>query len=98
MHIFVHTRAMQLVWDEAKRRANLKKHGFDFIDAEKVFSGITYTIEDRRFDYGEQRFITLGLLRETVVAVAHTEEDQELRVISMRKATRNEQAIYFEAI
>jgi len=89
---------MQLVWDEAKRRANLSKHGFDFVDAEKVFSGITYTIEDRRFDYGEQRFITLGLLRETVVAVAHTEQDQELRIISMRKATRNEQTIYFEAI
>ena len=89
---------MQLVWDEAKRGANLSKHGFDFVDAEKVFSGITYTIEDRRFDYGEQRFITLGLLRETVVAVAHTEQDQELRIISMRKATRNEQTIYFEAI
>jgi uncharacterized DUF497 family protein len=88
---------MRIVWNEAKRRGNLRKHALDFADAAKVFSGITYTIEDRRFDYEEQRYITLGLLRDTVVVIAHTEND-EVRIISMRKATRNEQAIYFENI
>ena len=88
---------MRIVWDDAKRRRNLRKHALDFADAAKVFSGITYTIEDRRFDYEEQRYITLGLLRDTVVVIAHTEND-EMRIISMRKATRNEQAIYFENI
>lgn len=89
---------MKVVWDEAKRRANLRKHGFDFADAEGVFSGITYTIEDRRFEYEEPRFITLGMLRDTVVVMAHTEARATIRIISMRKATRNEQTLYFQNI
>lgn len=89
---------MRIVFDDAKRRTNLRKHAPDLADTAQVFSGITYTVEDRRFDYGEQRFITLGLLRETVVVIAHTETSRELRVISMRKATRNEEALYFRNI
>ena len=87
---------MKIVWDEAKRRTNLRKHGLDFVDAARVFSGITYTIEDRRFGYREQRFVTLGMLRDTVVVVAHTETGYGIRIISMRKATRHEQALYFQ--
>ena len=87
---------MKIVWDEAKRRANLKKHGFDFADSPAVFAGITYTIEGRRFDYGERRFVTFGMLRDTVVVMAHTETARELRIISMRKATRHEQTLYFQ--
>ena len=89
---------MRIAFDDGKRTANLRKHGLDFADAEQVFSGITYTIEDARFDYTEQRFVTLGLLGETVVVIAHTEMQRELRVISMRKATRNEQTLYFQNI
>jgi uncharacterized protein len=89
---------MKFAWDEAKRRANLRKHGLDFIDARDVFSGVTCTIEDRRFEYGERRFITLGMLRDTVVVIAHTETASEVRVISMRKATRHEHKLYFEGI
>lgn len=89
---------MKIVWDEAKRGANLRKHGLDFADAEQVFTGITYTIEDRRFDYGERRFITLGLLRDTVIVMAHTEARRTIRIISMRKATGNEEVLYFENI
>ena len=89
---------MRIGWDEAKRRTNLRKHGLDFADAEAVFAGITYTMEDRRFDYGERRFITLGLLRDMVVVIAHTETPREVRIISMRKATKHEQTLYFENI
>lgn len=89
---------MKVVWDEAKRRANLRKHGLDFADVEQVLAGITYTIEDRRFQYGERRYITLSMLRNTVVVMAHTETPSTLRVISMRKATRNEQILYFQNI
>ena len=53
---------MKFEWDEAKRQANLSNHKLDFADAEIVFSGITFTFEDDRFEYGEDRFITLGLL------------------------------------
>ena len=87
---------MNVVWDETKRRANLKKHGLDFADAAQVLAGITRTFEDARFEYGEQRFITLGMLRDTVVVMAHTETAREFRIISMRKATRHEQILYFQ--
>jgi uncharacterized DUF497 family protein len=49
-------------WDERKRRANLKAHKLDFRDAPEVFDGLTVTYEDDRFDYGEQRYVTLGFL------------------------------------
>lgn len=53
------------------------------------------TFEDRRFDYHEERFITLGVLHEEVVVITTAETDEEIRVISMRKAERNEQEIYY---
>jgi uncharacterized DUF497 family protein len=87
---------MKAVWDEPKRRANLKKHGLDFADAARVLEGVTYTFEDTRFNYDEQRFITLGMLDDSVVVIAHTETARELRIISMRKATRYEQTLYFQ--
>jgi len=89
---------MRIVWDETKRRANLKKHGLDFADTAGVFAGIAYTLADQRFDYGERRFITMGLLRDTVVIMAHSETARELRIISMRKATRHEQNLFFQNI
>lgn len=51
---------MKYTWDEAKRQSNLRKHRLDFADAEIVFDGLTLTFEDDRFDYSEQRFITIG--------------------------------------
>ena len=58
-------------WDKAKNRSNFAKHGLDFGDAEQVFSGPCVTFEDSRFDYGEERLITLGLLDARVVVIAH---------------------------
>lgn len=52
---------MRVTWDEAKRTENLRKHGLDFMDAEDLFEGYTVTLEDDRFDYGEQRFVTFGV-------------------------------------
>ncbi len=90
---------MRYTHDPKKRTANLKKHGYDFKDAPCVIEGSpTVTFEDRRFDYGEQRFVTLGMLREAVVVITTTETDEEIRVISMRKADRNEEAIYYANI
>ena len=87
---------MEFEWDEKKRKSNIKKHGFDFIDTIKVFKGATFTFEDDRFDYGEHRFITLGMLEGIVVVIAHSEKDEIVRIISMRKATKNEQKIYYK--
>lgn len=89
---------MKFEWDAAKRQSNLDKHGLDFIDVEQVFDGETATILDDRFDYGEERFITFGLLSDRVVATVHTETDVVIRVISMRKASKHEESNYFKAI
>jgi uncharacterized DUF497 family protein len=51
-----------------------------------------------RFDYGEVRYLTFGLLRGDVIVVAHTEIDDTFRIISVRKAEKYEQEIYFNAI
>ena len=89
---------MRFEWDEAKRESNLLKHGIDFIEVEKVFEGETVTILDVRFDYGEERFITLGLLDGRVVVIVHTETDDLIRLISARKATSNEEISYVKEI
>lgn len=94
----IYTARMAFTWSEAKRATNLRAHGLDFVDAPRVFEGLTYTFEDDRFSYGEQRFVTLGLLAGIPVSIVHTESDHEIRVISFRQATRRETQIYFDAI
>ena len=89
---------MLFEWDEAKRRSNIRKHGIDFIGIEGVFAGTTITILDDRYDYGGPRFVTLGLLNGRVVVIAHTETAEVIRIISVRKATKNEEANYFKEI
>lgn len=88
---------MQYSYDKTKKALNLKKHGLDFDDVKLVIeSGKTLTFEDTRFEYGEQRFITLGMLQDTLVVIVTSETENEIRIISMRKADKNEQAIYYE--
>ena len=89
---------MEFTWHEAKRIKNLKDHGLDFVDACLVFEGSTYTFEDDRFSYGEQRFVTLGLLAGIPVSIVHTETEHEIHVISFRKATKREAGIYFNEV
>lgn len=89
---------MEFEWDEAKRIFNLRNHGIDFVGIEQVFEGETVTIPDDRFDYGEERFVTFGLLDGRVVAIAHTETDEVIRIISVRKATKDEESSYFKEI
>ena len=85
---------MQAEWDEEKCRANLQKHGLSFDDAWQVLAGDTITIPDERYDYGENRLITLGRLAGRVVVVVHVARGESIRIISMRKANAREQEIY----
>lgn len=89
---------MRFLWDEAKRQSNLHKHGFDFSDAATIFAGNVVTVVDDRFEYGEQRFATLGLLRGRVVLIIHTEEEDLVRIISLRKATTYEEQAYYQEL
>lgn len=89
---------MAFEWDEKKRKANLKRHGFDFKDAEKVFDSETTWMVDDRYDYGEIRYVSFGMLQDIVVAVVYTESDESTRIISFRRATRNEEKDYYKRI
>jgi uncharacterized DUF497 family protein len=89
---------VKFTWDERKRERNIRKHGIDFVDAEAVFNGDTLTVPDDHEDYSERRFLSIGLLNAVVVVIAHTEQDNIIRVISMRKATKNEEENYFEEV
>ncbi|MBF0421166.1 MAG: BrnT family toxin [Magnetococcales bacterium] len=84
-------------WDEQKREINIRKHGIDFEDAKAVFEGCTITVDDPG-DYGEARFISTGMVRQHVMVVIHTERKGNIRIISARKATKNEQKTYFAQI
>lgn len=85
-------------WSERKRSLNMKQHGLDFVDAPAVFAGLTFTYEDDRFSYQEQRFVTLGLLAGIPVSMVHTETAHEIRIISFRKATQREARLYFSQV
>lgn len=89
---------MNFEWDDTKRKSSIQKHGIDFINAPMIFAGYTLTIEDDRFDYDEERFVTFGILDGRVVAVVHTETQDLIRIISIRKATKNEEKEYFSQI
>ncbi|MFW9260970.1 BrnT family toxin [Nostoc sp. CALU 546] len=85
---------MAYQWDRDKAAANLRKHGVDFADAVTVFSDdLAITITDERFD--EERFITIGIdAFSRVLVVVYTWRNDEIRLISARKATRYEQKQY----
>jgi uncharacterized protein len=80
--------------DEEKSRANLQKHGLSFDDAWQFLAGDSITIPDVRYDYGEDRLITLGRLSGRIVVVVHVTRGEHTRIISMRKANAREQEIY----
>src|SRR5437867_6200880 len=77
--------SVRFEWDKAKRKENLRKHGVDFADLPPLFDGVTVTVLDDRFDYGENRFLTLGVLHGIVIVVAHTETEEVIRFISARR-------------
>ncbi len=89
---------MAFAWSERKRSLNIKQHGLDFVDAPAVFGGLTFTFEDARFSYREQRFVTLGLLAGVPVSIVHTETAHDIRIISFRQATRREARIFLDAV
>jgi hypothetical protein len=83
-------------WDETKRQRNIKVHRLDFVGAEAVWDSFTVTREDLRQDYGEQRWVTFGLLNGEVVVLVHTERNGEMHIISIRRAENYEARYYLE--
>ena len=93
------TMHLQFEWDPEKAQRNLGKHKVSFEEASTVFDDplfITFLDEEHSID--EERYITLGLSRNNnLLLIAHTDREGTIRMISARKATRNEQRFYQEA-
>jgi uncharacterized DUF497 family protein len=87
---------MRIAYDPRKRDATLRDRGLDFLDAEKVFAGRTYTKQDRRISYGELRLQTIGFLNDRMVMVVWTPRADARHIISMRKCNDREQEAYRE--
>ena len=92
---------MDFEWDENKNQSNITKHGIDFEQVKPVFEDphlLTY--EDTRFEYGEKREISIGQLLLTtqqkiiIVVIVHTDRNGKFRLISARKANKQEKKIY----
>ena len=82
-------------WDPAKERANRENHGVSFEDAKRVFEDpLSETRLDGRFDYGEDRFVTVGHAGDRLYIVIHTDRDGATRIISARLATPSERRAY----
>ncbi len=90
---------MKFEWDENKNRANLKKHGVSFAQAIEIFKGPIISFLDDRFDYGEVREITFGMTGNLVIlVVVHTDRVGVTRIISARRADRDEQTEFEAAV
>lgn len=86
---------MLFEWDDEKEKKNLAKHKIPFDFAARVFDDEYHiTWLDTRFDYEEDRFITLGLIDSRLFVVAHTQRGEKTRLISARKADRKENKVY----
>lgn len=90
---------MLFEWDDSKNAANVRKHGIDFRDAIDMFNHLMLTGIDERFAYGEERWRAIGLMRQLVGVVVYTERREDVvRIISARKATRQEVRLYEQNI
>ena len=85
-------------WDARKAKANLAKHGVSFEEAREAFRDpFGLELLDDRFDYGEERFVLIALVRGRCLTVVYTGHDDVCRLISARLSTKAEQDAYFEA-
>ncbi|ROM78352.1 hypothetical protein BK654_10270 [Pseudomonas brassicacearum] len=90
---------MLFEWDEAKNRVNVLKHGIDFNDVPGIFQHPILVLHDDRMGYGEERWITIGLIKTLIGVVVYTERRGDvIRIISARKATKQEAIRYVENI
>jgi uncharacterized protein len=94
---------MRFEWDEAKNRANLDKHGISFENAQRVFDDPLHRSMLQGFADGEERWETIGMIRElllvVVISTPRAEGDEEItRLISARRATKRERQSYAKEV
>ncbi len=89
---------MEFEWNPDKATLNFEKHGVSFPEAATVFNdSLSVTFPDPDHSIGESRYVIIGLSRfGQLLVVAHTDREEKIRIISARKATRQEKRFYEE--
>ena len=85
---------MNLEFDQVKRDKTLLERGLDFARAVEVFDGLHFTGQDKRMEYEEDRFITVGWLDDQIVVMVWTPRGEMRRILIMRKANDSEKTLY----
>ncbi|NKB65781.1 MAG: BrnT family toxin [Candidatus Latescibacteria bacterium] len=88
---------MNFEWDSAKNDANLEKHGIDFHGAQSIWQDVVVTFQSPQSQHGETRFLAIGLYKEREIAVVYTIRADRKRLISARRARKNEREIYWKS-
>lgn len=88
---------LRFEWDKSKAKDNYSKHGVSFALAKGLFKD-PFAIEflDDRHDYGEERFVIIGMVDDHLLFVVYTERKEAIRIISARRATKHEEQFYFQ--
>ena len=87
---------MEFEWDIAKAAANYRKHGISFEEAIYAFGDPLMVEElDDKEDYGEDRIIAYAMGKTEILTIIYTQRGEFARIISARRATRNEQNDYY---
>ena len=84
---------MSFEWNEDKNKINIVKHGIDFVDAKDIWQGQVLEFPSPQ-DHSEERIVTIGLCEERYITVIYTCRGNNRRLISARKARKNEQENY----
>ena len=89
---------MEFEWHKQKRAYNIIKHKIDFVLAAQVFLDIDRIeyIDDRK-EYGEVRYRTIGIAKRLILFVVYTKRGEKTRIISARRANRDERVQYLQA-
>jgi uncharacterized protein len=85
---------MLFEWYEQKRLENLSKHGIDFLDAKEIWQGGVLEVPSEQQEHGEQRHVVYGVLEGRIIAVVFTWRGNARRLISARRARRDERQDY----
>lgn len=91
---------MRFQWDHTKAARNLRAHGVDFSEARTIFyDPLSMELRDEEHSDGEERFIRLGRSnRGRLLVTVFTEREEDIRIISSRRATRREVRSYEEGV
>lgn len=83
---------MDFEWDESKRQLIIEERRVDILYAALIFEGPVLTRKDDRFEYGEERYVSIGLVEDECFVVVHTRRGNAIRLITAWKGGRDERA------